>query len=100
MAIAPVTSALATRTRLPTNANSLYDIGFHSLVEWWHELGAGGVQRLGVGGCVANPALDQIGGRSVGPADGEHPAGLKWTPLSRQLLVEFKVVPLRLLVTG
>ena len=25
---------------------------------------------------------------------------LKWTPLSRQLLVEFKVVPLRLLVTG
>ena len=26
--------------------------------------------------------------------------GVKWTPLSRQLLVEFKVVPLRLLVTG
>jgi hypothetical protein len=25
---------------------------------------------------------------------------MKWTPLSRQLLVEFKVVPLRLLVTG
>ncbi|MFZ1642589.1 MAG: AAA family ATPase, partial [Candidatus Contendobacter sp.] len=42
-------------TRLPTNANSLYDIGFHSLAEWWHELGTGRVSRFGVGRCAADP---------------------------------------------
>ena len=30
-------------TRLPTNANLLYEIGFHSLAECWHELGTGRV---------------------------------------------------------
>jgi len=64
-------------TRLPKNANSLYDIGFHSLVEWWYELATGRVSRLGVGRCTANPPIDQAGGRPVGPADEEHTAGLR-----------------------
>jgi len=61
---------------ITTNANSLYDIGFHSLVGWWHELAAQEFEGWSWG-MRADPALDQIGGRSVAQPTGSirWPAG-------------------------